>query len=225
MKTKHHSILSAPVTQSGDQTRNNPMRRRWSALALGGFLFTSIFALPPPSVEAQCQRWDVSGKWQLRRGDNAELAIVNLQQSDWQGQSAHLSGRGDLYLQDPGTYSKQRAGEISGNITGNSFTMAFLVPRVSERQEAFMERVRFTGTIGADGKIEGFTTIDKIKTRWFSASSMKCADATAPVTKPKTGEPTAEQASSTDPDQPKKKKKKKKKKHHHHDDDKHHGND
>lgn len=138
-----------------------------------------------------CQRWDVSGQWELRR-DDGETVKVNLQQGNWQQQSANLTGRGELYVMDPGSYSKLRAGEISGNITGNSFTIAILVPMVSERQDAYLERVRFTGTVGPSGKIEA-TKQDKTNRRWVSSRKMKCADQPAssptpqnPVTAPPT---------------------------------------
>ena len=77
MKTKHHHIiLSAPVIQSGDKTLNNPIRCRWFALALGGFLFTSIFALSVSPVEAQCQQWNVGHGWRFRQGTiNVDLDL------------------------------------------------------------------------------------------------------------------------------------------------------
>lgn len=121
-----------------------------------------------------CQRWDVSGQWELRR-DDGETVKVNLQQGNWQQQSANLTGRGELYVMDPGSYSKLRAGEISGNITGNSFTIAILVPMVSERQDGYLERVRFKGTVGPSGKIDA-TKQDKTNRRWVSSRRMKCAD-------------------------------------------------
>src|SRR5690242_9251575 len=88
MKTKHHSILTESLGRSGDPTRNNRIRRRWFALALGGFFFASIFALSAPMVEAQCKQWNVGFKWRFTQGSRVSEGTkittgvdMNLQQN------------------------------------------------------------------------------------------------------------------------------------------------
>ena len=141
MKTKHHSI-----------------RRKWFALAFGGFLFTSIFALSPFPAQAQCKRWDVSGQWTLQH-DNGINVQVNLQQGEWQQTSANLTGTGT-------TIASPNGGVISGNITGNSFAM-----KLTTDSGIF----RFIGTIGRGGRMEG---TDNKGVHWIATSRMKCAEPT-----------------------------------------------
>ena len=81
--------------------------------------------LPP----ASCKRWDVSGQWEIRQNDGTSFQL-NLQMGDWQQQSANLTGTGTL---------TNTAGVISGNITGNSFTMLITIDSA---------KYRFTGTVG-----------------------------------------------------------------------------
>ena len=235
MKTKHHTILSALAIQGGDQTLNNPIRSRWFALGLGGFLFSLILALSP-SAEAQCKRWDVSGNWVIEQSNGIHEAL-NLQQGKWQGNSAHLTGTAAVSVPDPanGSFSKpQYAGAVSGGITDNVFTL--LIKRE-------MAQYRYTGVIGPSGKIEG---TNDIKVRWVGSRSMKCADARSFTFEDKkergfinglpSGTPTptpsaeANESSSSDTEDQqgkhKKNKKKNKKKHrHHHDDDENQGDE
>jgi hypothetical protein len=225
METKHHINLLKPVTQSGDQTLNNPIRRKWFALALSGLLFTSIFALSAPLVEAGCQQWDVSGQWELRFNSGANsgaIVKVNLQQ-----QGANLSGIGE-FPQAHGV-----GGQISGNITVNAFAMTLTADTVV---------YRFLGTVDSTGKMEGTARrssgkIERLTddgAHWVSSRRMKCADENPPISKQKTdASPTSsaeakESSSSDTEDQPgkhKNKNKKKNKHHHHHDDDQDQGND
>jgi len=75
MKTKYTSTLSRMEAKRGDQAQNNPIPRKWRALALGGVLFTSLFGLSAHPVAAQCQEWDFSGKWKIKQGSST-LAVV-----------------------------------------------------------------------------------------------------------------------------------------------------
>jgi hypothetical protein len=162
MKTKHHINLSAPVIQSGEQTLNNPIRRKWFALALGGFLFTSIFALSAPPVEAGCQQWDVSGSWMVRQSNGSAMQ-VELTQS-----GTTLSGEAKNY---PGGYDWVN---VSGSILGNDFYL-----RVRWNVAGTSIGV-YRGKVGAGGRLNG-TTYDEAKpsekATWVSERAMKCADA------------------------------------------------
>ena len=161
MKTKHHPVLSAPLTQSGDRTQSSSIRRNWFALAFSGFLFTSIFALAPSPAQAQCKRWDVSGQWVLQQ-DNGINVQVNMQQGEWQQTSANLTGTATLIAQG----AQPQPGGISGNITDFAFAM-----KLTTGSGIY----RFTGKIGRGGKMEG---TDNKGVHWIATSRMKCADAT-----------------------------------------------
>ena len=194
MKTKHYSI-----------------RRKWFALAFGGFLFTSIFALSPSPAQAQCQRWDVSGQWSMHQR-NGEQLQVNLQQGEWQGTSANLTGTGRISIKG----RPDLAADIDGNITGNSVAMRVMVGKVI---------IRYLGIVGPDGKISG-NCHNQNRPRdefgWNSFKQMKCADAN-----PQKAEAslTSDSESGETQDWHKKNKKNKKKHHHHDDDDQNQGND
>lgn len=218
MKTKHQLNLLAPAIQRGDQTRNNPIPRKWFALALGGLLLTSICALLPSPAQAQCQRWDVSGQWLIHHKGGGQLQL-NLQQGDWQGTSANISGTGRLTNEDlPQARRGGRRGgrgrgeakeelpdyaaDISGGITSNSVSMKVTLG-------SFI--LRYRGTIDPNGRISGdyhFENKPADTKQWSSLKTMKCAD-----------EADKSSSSDTDDQKGKHKKNKKKKKHHHHDDD------
>lgn len=177
MKRKEQSTLSTADAQNGFQLRKNMIRRRWFALSLGAFLFTSVCSLLPSPVEAGCQRWDVSGQWELRL-DNGENVKVNLQQGKWGQTSANLTGTGERIATAGANsyFDKPQKGVISGNITDNAFTMLLTVRT---------DQHRFTGTIGPSGKMEGIcTTTTSSDRHWVSSRRMKCADeAPAPTRK------------------------------------------
>ena len=121
---------------------------------------------------------------------------VDLQQGEWQGTSANLTGTGRLAGT---TASKSYAAVISGNITDNSFTMKVDVGGYT---------LRYSGTVNPSGVIHGTmfnADSPASKVKW-SSMKMKCADA-------------AEKSSSSGSDDQHKKHKKKGGKHHHHDDD------
>src|SRR3977135_3283656 len=174
MKTKIQSIMSARSGYSGGKTLNNTVSRRLFALGLSAILFISVCALLPSPAQAQCKRWDVSGQWEIRldKGTNIQ---VNLQQGEWDGTSANLSGTATFKLSDDAT----RAGEISGGITDNSFAMKLTVD---------FAVFRFLGTVGSSGKMEGTVTVRRAVgssgqierpigdgVHWVSSRSMKCA--------------------------------------------------
>jgi hypothetical protein len=115
-------------------------------------------SLPP----ASCKRWDVGGQWELRQ-TNGTIFQVNLQLGEWQQQSANLTGTGIL-INTPASNGKPQAGVISGNITGNAFTMLITSDGA---------KYRFTGTVGPGGRIQG-TTSNGVP--WASSKRMKCAD-------------------------------------------------
>ena len=255
MKTKHHIILSTPVIQSGDQKLNNSIRRKWFALALGGFLFTSIFALSAHPVEAQCKQWDVSGKWRFNQ-DGGNFALLDLRQNGTviTGTAGHKPGAGDI---------------TSGTVDGTVERDSFAVKIYWENNTIGV----YDGTIRPSGRIEGKgweQSTPRTKVNWHSVTTMVCADAAAaqaaaPATpkpirssgkaKPSaaplpvttydandpnrkgrgfinglsnptpTPSPEAAESASDDTQDQHKKNKKNKKKHHHRDDDENQGND
>src|SRR5881392_234927 len=107
MKTNHCPIPATPVIESVCQTRDNWIRRRRFALALGGWLFTSICALSPSSSEAQCPLgWDVTGAWGLKQSNQAAPNSLVLK-GGWtseggvvtqriRGRASYPSGRGKM---------------------------------------------------------------------------------------------------------------------------------
>ena len=211
MKTK--PILSAPVIQNGDRTLNNSIPRKWLALGLAGILFISVCALLPSPAQAQCKHWDVSGKWSLTQDNGHELE-VDLQLGKWGQQSANITGTGTMTKGGKHPF----AAVISGNITDNSFAM---LVRVADMRLQYVGTVRPDGTLSGTYREEGFPPV---QTEWSTSHRMKCAEASPPISKPKTGASStssaaADQSSSNDTEENHKKKKKKNKKHHHHDDD------
>jgi hypothetical protein len=194
MKTKHQLNLSARVIHRGDQPLNNPIRRRWFALRLGGLLLTSICALLPSPAQAQCKNWDISGQWVIRHKGGAQLR-VNLTQ-----EGAGFTGTGRLT--SPTKDVPDIAADILGNITDDAFTMAVTMGKLIER---------YSGRVGPDGKIEGDCHLESERGKtepvhWYGSRKMKCADE-------------ADKSSSSDSEDQTGKHKKNKKKHHHHDDD------
>jgi hypothetical protein len=247
MKTKDHAGVSRPMFPSGEKTLSITVRRRWFALALGGFLFTSIFALSAPPVEAQCQQWNVGGQWEIRQGHT--LISVALSQN-----GKTLSGT--AVSSDP---VGMMHGQVTGTIEGDSFYVQINWPNGGAGV--------YRGTIGPNRHLQG-TTYDKNKptstASWEALVLFKCADAaaapaatplkssasvlkgsgfvkpsslpkssgkviedprsvkppTTPIPQLATPTPSAEADESSSDQHPKNKKNKKhKKKHHHHDDD------
>ncbi len=86
MKTKHHPILSVAIIQGGDKTLKNKIPRKRFAFGLSGLLFTSLVALAPLPMQAECPRgWDVSGNWGLKQSNQKAPNFMQLQM-DPQGQ-------------------------------------------------------------------------------------------------------------------------------------------
>ena len=113
MRTNYQPILVTPVTQSGGQTQNNPIHSRWFALALGGCLFTSIFALSAASVRAGCQQYDVSGRWTIKQGSYS--IAVTLSQN---GKTVTGSAK-QVWVADHQVRTNQ--GQVTGTIVGGEF--------------------------------------------------------------------------------------------------------
>ena len=172
MKTKHHSILSAPVTQRGDQRLNNTIHRKWSALALGGFLFTFIFALSAPSVEAECQQWDVGHRWRFKQGPTP--VDLDLQQN---GTVVTGTATHDLKVDSSGHFKSSYlpvpvGGKVDGTVKGDRFAVHIYWDNNTVGV--------YNGTIRPSGRIEGTGYEQRspsTKVNWYSVSTMKCADA------------------------------------------------
>jgi len=173
MKTKYNSTLSATDANGGDRTQKGPIRRKWSAPVLGGFLFTSIFALSAPSVEAQCEQWDVSGKWKIRQGSFTLPVVLTQKGKTVSGSAAH---RDAIITKSDGTTGRfgelgDLAGSVNGTIEGDRFDVQINWARGGVGI--------YRGTIGKNGVINGMT-YDKNKpsstATWRSSKVMKCAD-------------------------------------------------
>ena len=138
MKTTHQLNLSAPVTQSGGQTLDNSIPRKWFALGFAGILYISVCALLASPAQAQCQNWDVSGKWTLRGPGELNLKV------DLQQEGGNVFGTGTLSEKDMSFDVAMVIG--SGNITANSFAIAAVTGKTV---------FHYSGTIRPDGTLSG----------------------------------------------------------------------
>ncbi len=175
MKTKHHSILSPPVIQSGDKAL---IRRRWFALALGGFLFTSIFAFSAPPVEAQCSQWNVGHGWRFKQGSTNVDLELDQNGTVITGKANH---RIDVTPKDGGPGIEGKA-NVRGTVDGTMKDDHFDVIIHWNNNTTGV----YNGTIGPSGRIEGTgynQATPSIKVNWYSETHMECADA-APVEPP-----------------------------------------
>ena len=171
MKTKHHIILSAPAAQNDGQTQNNTIRRGWFALALGGLLFTSIFALSAPLVEAGCQQWDVSGQWMITQGK--KVIHVYLSQN-----GKTISGTAEQ-VWVPDNQVTVLKGQVTGTIAGVEFDVQINWPNGGAGV--------YRGTIATGGAGLYGTTYDKHNLQstaaWSTDHHFNCA-AAAPAPAP-----------------------------------------
>jgi len=185
MTTKIQSIMSAPVIQSGDQTQNNSIRRKWFALALGGFLFISIFALSAHPVEAQCSQWNVAHAWQFKQGSGQGAIEVKL---DLHQNGTVITGTAShvLYVRKSegvgpfGGYGGYDA--VRGTVDGTVERDSFAVKIYWDNNTIGV----YDGTIRSSGRIEGKgweQSTPGTKVNWHSVTTMVCADA-APVKPP-----------------------------------------
>ena len=176
MKAKHHSIQSAPITQSGEKSLTTANRSKSFVLALSGFLFISVGALLPSPAHAQCKRWDVSGKWgiEVEGANGTRVAIwVDVQQGEWKGTSANLTGTGKI----PTNVSVGGKGfplvtALTGNITDNSFG---LITKFGN------QRIYYSGEIRPDGVLSGTYRVErepfgKGNTPWSATKNMQCVE-------------------------------------------------
>lgn len=180
MTTKYNSTLSAADANSGDRPRNNSIRRQWSALALGGFLFTSIFALSTPLVSAQCEQWSVGHGWRLKQGGiNVDL--------DLQQKGTVITGRArhDIDKKNGSSAPMGSFGEIGtvrGTVDGTVEGDSFAVKIYWDNNTIGV----YKGTIRPSGKIEGKgynQATPRAKVNWYSDTRMVCADAAPSGTK------------------------------------------
>jgi hypothetical protein len=169
VKTKYNSTLSTVEAKGGDKTQNNSTRRKWSALALGGFLFISVFALSAPLAEAQCREWKVGFEWRFKQGTYQYPVEMNLQQyrTELTGRACHrVKGEIGQYYNVCGT--------VDGTVEGDQFAV-----KIEWNNETTGV---YKGTIGPTGKIEGEgweIRSPGTKIRWYSVTRMICADATS----------------------------------------------
>jgi hypothetical protein len=163
MKSQYGSIRSTAAAKGGDHTQNNPIGRKWSALALGGLLFASVLALSPSSVKAQCpQGWNITGQWGLKQRNQAEPNAMTLTTKP--NRNALLQGSASY-----GTGAKQVTGRVKGSING---TDVYIEIGWSNGLTGIYE-----GKISPQGKIEGAgweARSPSKKVSWYSTRSMTC---------------------------------------------------
>ena len=156
-------------------------RRR--LVVLGGSLFAAVLALFPAPAEAQCLKWDVSGKWNINITSGIRKGTVlkiDLQQSgdEITGGTERFQGIG------LGTLS-------SGTLNGKNLGLVFewkgqvdpAAPEVKDPVEMFV------GEIDDDGKVTGVASIFSDRSRkatWTSDRAMRCRFRIEPEKLPKT---------------------------------------
>ena len=179
MKTKHDSARP-PAGQSSDQTLTSRLGRKCPALALGAFLFSSVFALSPSSVEAECKEWDVSGPWRFKQGPtNVEVDIVQ--------NGIVLTGKANH--RPTGTTNVR--GTVDGYVKRDFFSI-----KIHWKNNT---TGAYTGTIKPSGRIEGIgynVATPSAKVNWYSTGLMQCADAANAAQDSEKARQAAEQAAN-----------------------------
>lgn len=140
------------------------LKRGAAALAT---LFVALLALSPPSVDAVCPQWDVSGKWNIEQENPTAKAELDLTQN-----GTEVTGTAK-YNGAPG--------KVKGTVIGDDFNV--------EISDATGKHV-FSGKIGP-ARIAGANTLPgaSAPTVWYSTSAMKCVEA-APGTTTEGPKPT-----------------------------------
>ncbi len=181
-----------PVIQSGDQTLNNTIPHRF-ALALGGLLFTSIFALSASPVEAQCQQWNVGHGWRLKQGPTNVDLDLHQNATVITGTASFvmrvIKERDAIHLGRTFGSNQTVNGDVDGTVKGNHF--AVIIHWDNNTTGVY------NGEIGDSGRIEGTGYEQRsrsVKVNWHSDTHMECADTapaktTAPATPPKPAAP------------------------------------
>jgi hypothetical protein len=170
MKTKY-STLSAAEAKSRDRILSSAcaIRGRWWAVALGGFVFTSLFALPAPPVEAECEQWNVGHGWRFKQGTTNVDLDLHQNGTVVTGTATHMT-----YTPD-GSHGKSRVdGDVDGTVEGDHFAVHIQWDNNTTGV--------YDGTIRPSGRIEGTgynQATPRIKVRWHSETSMVCADTAA----------------------------------------------
>jgi len=180
MKTQYNSARSTIEAEGSDRGQSTLTRRRRFALALGGFLLTSLFTLPAPLAEAQCSQWNVGHGWRFKQGPtNVDL---NLQQKGRvvTGTATHniTTASSDNVMGSFGGVTSV-SGTVDGTVEGDSFAV-----------KIYWENNTigvYNGTIRPSGKIEGTgykQGSSRTKVNWYSETRMVCAgEAAAEPTK------------------------------------------
>ena len=178
MKTKNYPTLSAAEDgKSGDHTQNGSIRRKWFALSLGGFLFTSIFALSAPSVEAECKQWSVGHGWQFKQGSGFGAIKVDL---DLHQNGTVITGTASHLPPGNAESGISVRGTVDGTVEGDQFAVKIEWNNSTTGV--------YEGTIGPSGKIEGKgweIRSPRTRVRWYSETRMVCADAAPAAPTPK----------------------------------------
>jgi hypothetical protein len=176
MQTKYNSTLSTVEGKGGDHTQNNSIRRKRSALTLGGFFLAFVFALSVSSVKAQCPQgwWDVRGKWTLIQGPTR--IAMGLAQS-----GTVLTGKASFPINQKGSdgflgiIGKKygATGSVLGSVEGTVNGDDFYVKIVWDNQTTGV----YNGKIGPQGQLGGTgyeIRSPSKKVSWSSNRNMVC---------------------------------------------------
>lgn len=142
-----------------------------SVVASRATLLASMLALPTiAAAQAPCTQWDVSGKWRAKQG--SFVIDFELQQT-----GTNLQGVGEIYVDS----WHEDGGPVDGSLKGDSFELTGYWTGGSVGV--------YRGTIGATGRIEGWTHDKRdpgSSAAWYSDSRMNCLtrEAAAPAAPP-----------------------------------------
>ena len=165
MKTKYTSTSSAADVQTAARTLDNSIRRKWFALTLGGFLFTSIFALSPSPVNGQCpQGWNVSGGWRFKQSNQGVPNSLRLSVDgggNISGQARYQTGGRDTSV----------GGLVSGRFSGSEIEL--VISWSNGLTGVYNGRIDSQGMITGTG-YEKSTPSKKVS--WSSERPMTCGE-------------------------------------------------
>jgi len=118
-------------------------------------LIVALVALSPSRVEALCQKWDVSGKWNIEQENPTLHVEVDLKQN-----GTEITGTAK--------YDGQ-PGKVKGTIVGEDFNVEISTMTGSHVFSGVVGPERIAGAISIQG-----TSEPRI---WYSTTAMKCVEA------------------------------------------------
>jgi hypothetical protein len=191
MKTKYQSTQLIAAARNRDRILSSAcaIRGRWLAVALRGFLFTSIRALSVSPMEAQCNQWNVGHGWRFKQGTRVinQKTVTTAVDMNLQQKGTVVTGTATLRDTYPSEGVVYVLWNVSGTVDGTVEGDSFAVKIYWENNTIGV----YDGTIRPSGRIEGKgyeQATPRKKVNWYSVSTMKCAD-TAPAAPPPLNSP------------------------------------